>query len=201
MFFSTAVFPTMEHVAWVRAILKPGDVNVMLNRIRTACLFIEKNTWMQKLLARDGDSFRGINRSHLRYDLQNFTPGSPGCWLYCKWGLRNLLMSVSPQSPRVQVPAWHCQSVTMIHGKSGACSSQWQVQIHLSTDTQVPLSGGLSRTCFYLLWRPELQSARMSLEDTGGVVSETAEPPSSIARKKLLWFNWERLFFPERAER
>jgi len=51
----------------------------MLNRIKTACLTMEKNTSMQKLLARNGDIFRAIERGDLRYDLHKFTPGSSGC--------------------------------------------------------------------------------------------------------------------------
>lgn len=49
--------------------MKPYDVIVMLNRIKTACLLIEKNASAQKALARDRGVFRGIDRSDLGYDL------------------------------------------------------------------------------------------------------------------------------------
>lgn len=59
--------------------MKPCDVIVMLNRIKTARLLIEKNASAQKALARDRDVFRGIDRSDLGYDLQKFTPVSSAC--------------------------------------------------------------------------------------------------------------------------
>lgn len=120
--------------------LGPHWSHVMLNRIKTVCLLTEEKISMQKLLARDRDIFRGIHRGDLRYDLQKSAPGSSGCWFYCKWGLRKLLRSsVSLQSLRAQVPACHCQSVTMIYSKPRPCCSQQQLQTHLSKDTSICL--------------------------------------------------------------
>lgn len=144
----------------------------MLNRIKTTHLLIEKNPSLQKVLAKGRDVFKGINRS----DLGMICRCLPQSLQLADCRENDLLrLSVYLQSPKAQVSA--CHSVTMVRSKSRS-------HIHLPTDIWVHLSGGPSRACFCLLWRPWLQSACMVVEGIDGVVRRLLEPSYFTSRKK-----------------